>query len=198
MDPETKSVWTLVAACAAAAASIVNAVLTIWAGRQGERRRQYRELLAPHVVEFAEHLHQIGASAQIIVKRLQLGQDTGNYLQRCKDACSGLDTLRRKLKYPLWEICEGIRVLTRLGGWLRHRLNRVEDADRLVGQAEELRLALDLAVKGAFLRGRPPGLRSRWRCTRAARRLRDEWERTSPQAEQPFEEELQDLEQALE
>ncbi len=155
--------------------SLVNLLLNQRAGFRGEVRTQYRNLLSPHIVEFGEQLHEAVAMANIAAKRAATGQPTDQYQKKCRAACARLKELRRKLKYPLWEIDEPIRTITRLGSWMDHRLSEPKKAEALVAEAEKLRNALDRAIRSSFVRGRPP----RWHETRsakcAAERLRKDW-----------------------
>jgi len=167
---------TLIAALTASVLSLLNLWWTHRAGRRGEMRTQYRDLLKPYVADLGEALHQIVASATVAVHRKTQGRTPDDWLERSEAACTRLKELRVKAKYPLWRIEDGLRQITRVASWIKHNIDRVDRRDKLLAAAEELRVALDDAVREAYLNGCPPGLIHRWTVAYKARKLRQLWD----------------------
>jgi hypothetical protein len=83
---------------------------------------------------------------------------------------------RRKVKYLLGEVTEGIRALARLANWVDYGKADGPWAKDGVDAYDRLRNALDAAIRTAFLRGEPPSWLMRRRVSNAALALRASWE----------------------
>lgn len=169
MSPAEISAW---AAAAAAAFSLVAAVLTVvgglWIDRRvakrtdsATRKEQYRALLQPHVPELSAILYEIVASAQVAVHKQRQGASPKAWRNRASESAQVLKSLWTRLRYPLAGIDEGLRQMVRVPGWLAHKQGSNGDGDAdlaqaLVQAADELRAALDAAIISAYVHGEPP------------------------------------------
>lgn len=166
---------TLIAAAVAAAASILNLVLSSFLHKSAEERAQYRGLLQPHIETLGYNLHQLLATATVAMKRAGMKQPIESWMERNKKASDELKLLLPRLKYPLWGIDSGIRELTRLHAWLEHSIKQQERRESLLESAEILRKVLDIAIRNSFMKGEAPGLFCRWRVNRITGKLRKMW-----------------------
>lgn len=168
----TRETATLVAACIAAAASLVVLLLNLRAQRRAELRVAHRQTLDLSIAELAEALHQSVACASIILKAKSDGA-RARWKCRGAKASSQLKSLRPRLRYPLWGLDEGLRVLSRVPDWAEHARADNSRAQRLVSKADGLRKALDYAIRRSYRKGRAPTLHERlrvrytaWQCRR--------------------------------
>ena len=162
---------TLIAASIAAAASVVVLLVNLRAQRRAELRVVHRQTLDTSVGELGEALHQVVACANILLKTKS---DEARERWKCRGAQASvsLKSLRPKLRYPLWGIDEGLRVLSRVPDWADHA--RVDDsrAKTLIERADKLRRALDYAIRRSYRNGRSPSLHERVRVRYQATRCR--------------------------
>lgn len=156
-----KELVTLIAAVIGATASVIVLLLNLNAQRKAELRLAHRKSLEPHVADLGESLHQILACSNILLKT-KSEVSRKNWLERAKQAQKTLKALRLKLRYPLWGLDDGFRVLSRLPDWCDHLRGDVERGRRLLKRADRLRAALDGAILGSYTNGRPPRRTERW------------------------------------
>lgn len=164
----TRETATLVAASIAAVASLVALLLNLRAQHRSELRVAHRQTLDPSLSELAEAIHQSVACASIILKA---NSDEARARWKCRGARASarIKSLRPRLRYPLWGIDEGLRVLSRVPDWAEHARADNARAQKLVSTADSLRKGLDYAVRRSYRRGRSPSLHERLLC--ALRRL---------------------------
>ena len=167
-----KEIVTVVAALIAATASLLVLILNLDAQRRAELRLAHRKFLETHLPALSAALHEIVATSNVIVKR-KPGSTLASWQKRSEKAQQELKNLRPKLRYPLWGLDEGVRVLTRLPGWVMHLRDRPQHAALLLKRADRLRRRLDRSIQRSYRHGRPPvgyeALLVRW----DARRCRD-------------------------
>lgn len=160
---------TLIAAVIAAIAS----VLRLLFDRSAEERTNFRVLLQPIVAELGESLHGIVATSY------QMGRSNSeesykNWLDKAESERNKLEKLRPLLRYPLWGIDEGLRVLIRLPGWTQHAKGQPERLRSLNKRATRLRAMLDVVILRCYINGRPPSVLEQlqvniyaWHCRQA-------------------------------
>lgn len=160
---------TLIAAVIAAAASLAGLAFNIRAQSRSEICKANRSLLGPHLNGIARALHEVLASSTILTKA-RTDESRANWRARAVNAQSTIKEIRSELRYPLWGIHEGLRVLSRLPNWLEHTQDSSSGANDIWAAGNKLRGALDLAIRDAYRFGRPP---SWWHCYRVRRRARE-------------------------
>lgn len=179
---------TLIAAAVAALASVAGLVLNLVAQTRAEVRQANRALLGPHLNDLARSLHEVLASATILSKA-RTDKSRENWRKRAADAQGRIKGFRSELRYPLWGIHEGLRVISRLPNWLEHTHDLPEVAQELWADGNRLRNALDLAIRDAYVWGRPPSRRRRRRVNYFARRLRTLYAKHTKAADTELDEE---------
>ncbi|MDQ7735729.1 hypothetical protein QT231_23810 [Halomonas sp. SpR1] len=86
--------------------------------------------------------------------------------------------MRRRTRYSLWGIDEGLRDLSRLSSWVAHNYSYSEKAEQILDAAETLRSTLDEAIRSSYKKGKPPGQSKCRDVQRAAHDLRIVYEET--------------------
>lgn len=176
----------IVAASIAAVASLASLAANIYFTRRTTREAQFRDLMKPNVVALGEELHQVVACCQVLAKKAAAGQNTKAWFQKAHDACGRLKLLHRRMKYSLGEVGEGIRELTRLANWVDHNKANAERRDALVDAADRLRIAIDDAVREAYLTGTAPPKHAIRSVRRASDDLRALWDGTPEEEAEPL------------
>ena len=162
---------TLIAAVVAAVASVAGLVLNLVAQSRSEVRQANRALLGPYLNDLARALHEVMATATILTKA-RTDQSRANWRERAADAQAKIKGFRSELRYPLWGIHEGLRVISLIPNWLEHTQDAAEVAEEIWADGNRLRHALDLAIRDAYASGRLPSRRRQRRVNRFAQRLR--------------------------
>lgn len=154
----TEATATVAAACIAAGTSILTLVLQFQVSRRAEFRASHRVVLQPYLEDLGKCLHETLATVKVYLHRAKDGQSTAKWQEQAKSARDRLKVLRLKVRYPLWGIDDGLRVLTRLTDWIAHGKKNPDGANRLFDSAEALRKAVDAAIHWSYRHGRPPSL----------------------------------------
>ena len=162
---------TLLAAVVAAVASLATLVLSTLTSRAAEFRASFRQSLDPHIADLGEAIHETIAISKMLI-RAQGDESTGNWRLRGKRAQGQLKSLRGQMRYSLWGVDEGLRVLTRVPDWLDHLRTFPESSEKLFARATGLSEYVDLVIYRAYRRGRPPNFLERMRVRYLAWRLR--------------------------
>lgn len=157
---------TLVAAVVAAMASLAK----LFFDRFAEGRSSARELLQPLISEMGESAYGIVATCTVLVEAESPQKFRSWYAKACRER-EKLKALRPKLRYPLWGVDEGLRVLVRLPDWCSHARSDSVRARRLLTHATSLRHMLDVVALRCYRSGRQPNILERaqvryhsWRC----------------------------------
>ncbi len=159
---------TLVAAVIAAIAS----VLKLFFDRFAEGRTSTRQLLQPLIAEMGEAVYGVVATSSVLVEAETPKKFSSWYAKACRER-EKLQTVRPKLRYPLWGIDEGLRVLQRLPDWCSHARADKTRASELLKHASRLRHIIDVTALRCYRGGRQPNIVERlqvryhsWRCRR--------------------------------
>lgn len=150
-----KEYATLIVAGVAAAASILTLFLNIKAQRAAEDRKMYRQNLDPFLADLAEHIYQIVAATNVLLK-VRTPEKFKLWSNRAAETNKKLSQLRPKLRYPLWGIDEGIRTLIRFPTWVQHARKNPKRTEALLRCGNRLRSALDFSIRRSYMKGRPP------------------------------------------
>ena len=159
---------TLVAAVIAAIAS----VLKLFLDRFAEGRTSTRQLLQPLIAEMGEAVYGVVATSSVLIEAETPKKFGSWYAKACRER-EKLQKIRPKLRYPLWGIDEGLRVLQRLPDWCSHARADKDRASRLLKHASNLRHINDVTALRCYRDGRQPNAVERlqvryhsWRCRR--------------------------------
>ena len=162
---------TLAAALIAAAGSIVGVILQVFASRSSEMRAAQRATLRPYLARLSTNLHQVVAISNIYIKRYP-NHDVENWRERGKEAQEKIKELRWEVRYFLWGLDEGLRTMSHFFDWVTHLQDYPDEAAQLLKRGDELRIALDNAIRNAYLRGTAPSWIDRWKVSKSAQRVR--------------------------
>jgi hypothetical protein len=159
---------TLIAAVIAAVASVAK----LFFDRFSENRSSFRALLQPLVADLGESLHGIVATCNVM-SRADSDQRHSNWHTKAKAERDKLKALRPKLRYPLWGLDDGLRVLLRLPEWTAHSRGQPKRLKLLITRATRLRTILDAVALRCYRNGRLPDALERlqvrfyaWHCQR--------------------------------
>lgn len=120
-----------------------------------EGRDEYRELLRPYLLDYSEAAYGVVACCRVLINS-DSQEQRAQWETKARQEMEKLKWLRPKLRYPLWGLDEGFRVLIRLPGWTCHALSDPVRAADLIKEATRLRMTLDRIVLRCFRRGRVP------------------------------------------
>ncbi len=157
---------TLIAAVIAAVASVSK----LFFDRFSENRSSFRALLQPLVADLGESLHGVVATCYVMA-RSNSDEQHANWHDKAKRERDKLKALRPKLRYPLWGIDDGLRVLLRLPEWTAHARGQPQRLDLLIVRATRLRETIDAVALRCYRNGRLPNFFERvqvrffaWHC----------------------------------
>lgn len=153
----TKETVTLIAAAIAAGCSLLVLVINLFAQWRGELRATYRRSIEKTLAELGEALHQVVACSNVLT-RTKPTEARETWKNRASEAKTKLKEIRSAVRYPLWGLDEGIRVLTRLPDWIMHKIDKPDEARKLLAAGDRLRASLDFAIRRCYADGRPPSL----------------------------------------
>ena len=167
-----QGVATLIAASIAAGVSLLNLIWTIWSQRSAEVRAARRQVIVVDLKLLGKALHETLALSNIQLKCIAEPIHKEKY-KRAAEAARSLKDLRHEVRYSLWGLDEGLRVLTRLPDWIGHAKGSPETAEELFRRASRLGDALDEAIRKAYVFGAEPSFWQRLRVNREAAALRE-------------------------
>jgi hypothetical protein len=153
----SKQLATLVAAGIAAATALINLVVTISANKRAEFREAFRNSLDDHIHDIADALHQTTSSTIKLCdaeKEEIIDDARGNMM----DAQEKLSKLRPKIRYSLYGINYGIKIISRFPKWVDQSHDASDSCENMVNHVNKLSDALHRAIRRAYLRGRPPSI----------------------------------------
>lgn len=164
---------TLIAASIAAVAAIASLVVNTVANRRAESRAVHRDLLKEHISQLGEAIHEVVALSSEQHKALtRSGPRRATKLRESGiEKARQLDRLRRKVRYPLDGLNDGLRNLARLPSWIAH-LKGNERGRELLTEARALADELHGGIAESWRRGKPPPDRRRKAVDERVRALR--------------------------
>jgi hypothetical protein len=89
-----------------------------------------------------------------------------------RSAYNSLKALRHDVRYSLWGLDKGLRVLSRLPDWIGHAKNSPETAEEIYGLANDLAETLDGVILKVYLYGSEPSFWQKVSVNRKAAALR--------------------------
>jgi len=163
-----KAQATLIAATIAAIASVAKLIFD----RYSESRASHRELLQPLLAELGEAIAGVVATSTVLAKG-RSDKSYSNWYGKAAKEREKLKEVRPKVRYPLWGIDEGLRVLIRLPDWVSHARADKKRLSKLLSRADGLRKMVDVVAFRCYRNGRTPDLLEilqvrfhAWRCRR--------------------------------
>lgn len=151
---------TLIAASIAAVSSIIVLLISMSEQRQSELRAAHRMIMDGFLTDLASSIHQAVACANVLLKT-NSADAAANWRAKGQNASAKLKELRTQIRYPLWGLDEGLRVLSRVPDWADHLRSNKQLGERLDSSADLLRKSLDYAIRRSYRKGRPPTLHER-------------------------------------
>jgi hypothetical protein len=171
---------TLIAALIAAGASAFTVATNLRAQKSAELRASYRESLEPHISELGEALHEIVAATNIYLFKARSDESRGKWRQKHENARDRIKERRTKVRYQLWGIDDGIRIISRVGDHSTHLTDDEPRANRLIKAATTLRKKLDRVIMKCYQRGSAPTLLESWSVRMAAKKVSSVFNEYSP------------------
>ena len=172
----TREEVTLVAAVVAAISGLISVAMSVWGQKNAEFRAAHRALMADYLEELGKAIHESVATTHVLVHKSNSGGNVDAWRKRAEKAKEELGGLRRRVRYSLWGIDDGLRDLTRLSSWVSHNKDYPENTKQMLSAAEGLRKSLDDAIRLSYRQGKPPSRRQSRRVAAAAGRLRTVYE----------------------
>jgi hypothetical protein len=173
----TSELATLLAAGIAAIASLTTLFVSVFAKRRVELREAQRSALEPLVVDLGSCLYSVVAMS----KRLGMAKDDGRYREnkeRATESARELDLLRRRVRYTLWGLNDGLHLIGLVPRWAELTRGNEAATKELISRATILRLAIDSEIRKCYLSGTAPsrrGLRRVGARAGALRKFYDEY-----------------------
>jgi hypothetical protein len=148
---------TLYAALIAAAISLITLVFTLMASRSTDLRAARRATLSTSFSELGALLYELVALS-VKMKQMKSGEKFDEVRKRAEAASEKIDDLRRKTRYPLWGLDEGLRTIRWVPVYIAHMKHERdgERARKIIELSTSLRETIDLAICYAYFTGKPP------------------------------------------
>lgn len=176
MNPQDATLFaSIIVATASASTAIATILLKLFSDRKSEDRASHRTLLQPLIADLGESAYNIIATCHTL-RTAETTEKIKNWHSKAETEREKLVNLRPKLRYPLWGVDEGIRVLIRMPNWIRHSLNDPLRSKKILDRATELRHTLDIIAMRCFRDGRTPCLIERLQVYFWARQVRSAFE----------------------
>ncbi len=169
MDQSTAIIF---AAVIAAVITIINTSIVLASADSRDRRNATRDIIQDKLNSVGKCIHETIALSDLLTKSTNEDTHKKRY-QRAAAAAQSLKDIRLEIRYSIWGIDEGIRVLTRTPDWLSHAQNDNKYRDKILRDAKELGSALDGAIRNVYASGRLPSLLTRTIVTFRAQQLRN-------------------------
>ncbi len=148
------------AALIAAFASVTVLVAQLVSSLRSENRGLFRNQLEPLITVLGASMYEILACSKMILFP-GTNEKLNNWRKKAAKAKGDLSSVRHQLRYPLWGLDEGLRVLTRFPNWVDHCRNDGKRAQKLITSGTWLRRSIDFAVRRCYKFGRPPTIYER-------------------------------------
>jgi plasmid maintenance system antidote protein VapI len=156
-----KEIAAIVAASIAAFISSINLIYSIYNQKRAEDRSAYRNLLKRHYNILGELLHQSVAISDVMAKRISKGQSIEGWIRKGTKVKVELEYQRRQVRYSLWGIDKGLRIVTRVSNWVAHCKCVPNKVNEIVVEADKLTKLLDKIIMRSYTNGCQPGLIAR-------------------------------------
>jgi hypothetical protein len=144
---------TLLAALAAAVASLLTLFVKGRTEWRAELRATNRKKLEDHVDNLGDAIHKILACSVLRVR--DQNTDNRNYWDnRIREARKTLRQLRPRVRYQLWGLDDGLKALICLPGWINAQQSK--QVSSLLEAGTRLRSSLDEAIRRCYQQGRTP------------------------------------------
>ena len=146
-----KGTITLIASGIAATSSVAVLLLRSRSDRLSEYRQANRERLDLVLEDIGDAVYQVVSST--ILSEVD-GKNKNHYNRVKSNNIRKLSKLRVKVRYPLWGIDEGFKVLILLPGFIKNKNKK--DKKIIFDLCTKLRIVLDKTIKNCHQYGRPP------------------------------------------
>lgn len=159
----------------AAVFSIMSVSVNVFLVRVNRKKEMHSLLVEKHLECISSTLHQVVSVPTILVIRKKQGKTITTWEHRDKDAIDKLKEIMASTRYIFGDLYEGFRVLTRLNNWVHHCLDDLPRASTMVSYADQLRVALDMAILDSYKRGGFPSKSLTKIVNTKAKQLREYW-----------------------
>lgn len=128
--------------------------------------------MQPLLAELGEAVAGVVATSTVLAKG-RSDKSYSNWYGKAVKEREKLKGVRPRVRYPLWGIDEGLRVLIRLPDWVSHTRANEKRLTKLLTRADDLRKMIDVVAFRCYRNGRTPDLLEiaqvrfhAWRCRR--------------------------------
>lgn len=172
----TAVVAAIVSASIAGIIALVKTLLDVSGGGRNAARDAHRQLLGTYLADLGRDVPGVVAAANVYRSRVSRGQTIASWQSKVETHANGLKTHRSSLRYLLYGVDEGFRVLSRVAGWIQHFGGHDKEAAELLDKADKLRIQMDFVIAKSYRRGQPPTRRDQRRVRTLAQQVTDVWE----------------------
>jgi len=163
-----KTTATLIAASIAAIASFIS----IFANKASEFRAAHRKTLSDYIHDLSKTLHQVVATSDILTKT-NTDENWRNWKEKSEDAKKKLKEMRPELRYTLWGLDYGFKMLSRLPDWVVHAQKYPKHEEKIVTKGAKIASTLDKCIRKSYQKGRPPRFYEVWKVNRASKKFEE-------------------------
>lgn len=130
-----------------------------------KRQESIRKLLEDGMIGIGENMHEILASADIMVKKFSLTvhknddsleQSIQNYKNRIDSNKKHLQKAKTIYRYKLYGLDEGLSMIARVADWVKRLKNDTTLANELLELADKIRKQIDKEIIYCFRKGDYP------------------------------------------
>jgi hypothetical protein len=122
-----------------------------------------RAFLQGSMIGLGENLHEIMASADILVQKFQLKSPSPNLEQSIKNYKAKIDNNKKHLlkakttyRYKIYGLQEGIAAIARSADWVKGLRHDIPRAKKILVHADKIRILLDKEILSCYRRGGYP------------------------------------------
>lgn len=186
---DNKDAIVAIAALGALAMTAITAFLSLFGTIMSKRieaqikmQESVRKMLEDGMIGLGENLHEIMASADILVQKFQLYSPSPNLEESIKNYKAKIDNNKKHLlkakttyRYKIYGLQEGIGTIARVADWVKGLRNDIPRAEKMLKHADKIRALLDKELLSCYRRGGFPRLIPRLRIRYHSWRARKIW-----------------------
>ena len=169
-----------------AALSILGTILAKKIDERIKRQESIRKLLEDSMIGTGENMHEVLATAEILLKKFQRTAPVNSpdyeasiaiHKNRIDNNKKHLLNSKTKYRYKLYGLEQGLTTIARVADWIKGLREHPQTARALLDNADRIRRIVDREIIRYYRKGDYPGRLSRWRIGFYAYRIRRLWKR---------------------
>jgi|GEM_PF-3484450 len=162
--------------------SLLGTIMSKRIEAQIKMQESVRKMLEDGMIGLGENLHEIMASADILVQKFQLYSPNPNLEDSIRNYKAKIDNNKKHLlkakttyRYKIYGLQEGVGIIARAADWVKGLRKDIPRAKKILEHADKIRALLDKELLSCYRRGGFPRLIPQLRIKYHSWRVRKIW-----------------------